>query len=91
VLPALAVCRRGTAWLILLLMWNSALRPVVDAITEWSSLAGILRPGIWLVRELAWWGVITILMALLLRQVWESRAVAGWRERSVAIAYHPSE
>ena len=91
VLPALAVCRRGTAWLIVLLMWNSALRPVIDAITEWSSLAGILRPGIWLVRELAWWGVITILTALLLRQVWESRAVAAWRDRSVAIAYHPSE
>ena len=77
VLPALAVCRRGTAWLIVLLMWNSALRPVINAMTEWSSLAGILRPGIWLVRELAWWGVITVLAALLLRQVWELRAVAG--------------
>jgi hypothetical protein len=91
VLPALAVCRRGTVWLIVLLMWNSALRPVVNAITEWSSLAGILRPGIWLARELAWWGVITVLAALLLRQVWESRAVAAWRDRSVTAAYHPSE
>ena len=70
VLPALAVCRRGTAWLIVVLMWNSALRPVIDAMTEWSSLAGMLRPGIWLVRELAWWGVITVSAALLLRQVW---------------------
>jgi hypothetical protein len=91
VLPALAICRRGTAWLIVLLMWNSALRPVIDALTEWSSLAEILRPGIWLVRELAWWGVITVLAALLLRQVWESRAVAAWRDRSVTVAYHPSE
>ena len=91
VLPALAVCRRGTAWLIVLLMWNSGLRPVIDAITEWSSLAGILRPGIWLVRELAWWGVMTVLASLLLRQVWESRAVAAWRDRSVAAAYRPSE
>ena len=84
VLPALAVCRRGTAWLIVLLMWNSALRPVINAMTEWSSLAGILRPGIWLARELAWWGVITVLAALL---VAPGVGVASGRRMEGSICY----
>ena len=37
VLPALVAYWRGAAWLILLLMWNSALRPGIDAMAEWSS------------------------------------------------------
>ena len=43
---------------------------------EWSSLAGICT-GFWLVHELAWWGVITLLATLLLRLVRESPAVAA--------------
>jgi hypothetical protein len=86
VLPVLVACWRGAAWLILLLMWNGALRPGIDAMAEWPSLAGI-PTGFWLLHELAWWGVITLLAALLLRLVWESPAVAALRRRSVAAAH----
>ena len=87
VLPALVAYWRGAAWLILLLMWNSALRPGIDAMAEWSSPAGI-RTGFWLVHELAWWDVITLLTTLLLRLVRDSPAVAALPGRSVPAAHY---
>ena len=79
VLPALVVSWRGAAWVAVLLMWNSGLRLTINRVAErfGGSTApdGMLHFAIWLLRELAWWVVITLLAALLLRLVWESQAV----------------
>jgi hypothetical protein len=64
VLPGLTALRgywRAIAWLIVLLMWNNALRRAIGY-------------DYWLLRELAWWVVMTLLLSLLLRLVWESPA-----------------
>jgi hypothetical protein len=88
VLPALVVSWRGAAWVAVLLMWNSGLRLTINRVVErfGGSTApdGVLHLAIWLLRELAWWAVITLLAALLLRLVWESQAVreaATWGGR----------
>jgi hypothetical protein len=76
-LPALTASGRAGRWLaiaIVLLMWNGTLRHAVNA-------AGGLRLGIWLARELAWWAVVTLLAALLLRLLWEQPAAAMLRRR----------
>jgi hypothetical protein len=79
VLPALtALAWRGTVWLIVVLMWHGGLRFAVAAAVDHFGMTATtdetLHVGIWLVRELAWWAVITLLAGLLLRLVWESRA-----------------
>jgi hypothetical protein len=79
VLPALIVSWRGAAWVAVLLMWNSGLRLAINRVAAWFGIStapdGMLHFAIWLLRELAWWAVITLLAALLLRLVWESQAV----------------
>jgi hypothetical protein len=79
VLPALTVSWRGAAWVAVLLMWNSGLRLAINRVAVWFGIStapdGALHFAIWLLRELAWWGMITLLAALLLRLVWESQAV----------------
>jgi hypothetical protein len=78
VLPALVVEWRGMAWLVVLLLWNNGLRLAINQVAEWFAVStapeGMLHIGIWLVRELAWWAVITLLVALLLRLLADSRA-----------------
>jgi hypothetical protein len=80
VLPGLTALARypATVGLIIILMWTSGLRALIDALLERFGVAmlpgGIAHAGIWLVRELAWWFVITMLSALMLRLVWDSRA-----------------
>ena len=79
VLPALIVSWRGAAWVAVLLMWNSGLRLAINRVAAWFGIStapdGMLHFAIWLLRELAWWAVITLLAALLLRLVWELQAV----------------
>ena len=71
VLPALIVSWRGAAWVAVLLMWNSGLRLAINRVAAWFGIStapdGMLHFAIWLLRELAWWAVITLLAALLLR------------------------
>ena len=79
VLPALIASWRGVAWVAVLLMWNSGLRLAINRVAEWFGVStapdGMLHSAIWLLRELAWWAVITLLAALLLRLLWESQAL----------------
>ena len=79
VLPALIASWRGAAWVAVLLMWNSGLRLAINRAAAWFGIStardGMLHSAIWLLRELAWWAMITLLAALLLRLLWESQAV----------------
>jgi hypothetical protein len=79
VLPALMASWRGAAWVAVLLMWNSGLRLAINRAAAWFGIStapdGVLHSAIWLLRELAWWAMITLLAALLLRLLWESQAV----------------
>jgi hypothetical protein len=51
---------------------------------------GLLHSGIWLFREVARWAVITLLAALLLRLVWESRAAQDL-VRPITYRYAPCD
>ena len=63
------------AWVVVLLMWNNGLRLAINRVAERFGIStapeGMLHFDIWLLRELVWWAVITLLAALLLRVVWE--------------------
>ncbi len=78
-LPALIVSWRGAAWVAVLLMWNSGLRLAINRVAASFGIStapdGTLHFAIWLLRELAWWAMITLLAALLLRLTWELQAV----------------
>jgi hypothetical protein len=67
-LTALAGAWRAVAWLIVLLMWHNALRVASGY-------------DYWLMRELGWWLVITLLMALLLRLIWDAPPAHAVRAR----------
>jgi hypothetical protein len=79
VLPAFIVSWRSAAWVAVLLMWNSGLRLAINRVAAWFGIStapdGTLHSAVWLLREVAWWAVITLLAALLLRLMWESQAV----------------
>ena len=90
VLPALtAMARTGsgrdfnvwlfsTIGLIMLLMWSSAIRMLIEAVLAQFGVStqptGMAHFDIWLVRELMWWVVVALLTSLLMRLIWESRA-----------------
>jgi hypothetical protein len=62
---------------IIILMWNDAVRSLINAVLSWFGVTA--RPGdvahfdVWLVREIMWWGIVTVLTALLLRVILETR------------------
>jgi hypothetical protein len=68
-----------TVAFVLGIMWNSAILPVVYAVLHWLGVSalplGAAHIGIWLVRQLIWWCVVTVLSALMLSLIWQSRAV----------------
>jgi len=75
VLPGLTALNghwRGMVWVIVILMWNNGLRLAIGY-------------DYWLARELAWWVVVTLLLSLLLRLIWESRAAREVHVRKRAL------
>jgi hypothetical protein len=67
----------ATIALIIVLMWNSAIRMLIDAVVGWfgasTQPAGMPHFNVWLVRELIWWCVISMVTGLFLRLVRESQ------------------
>jgi hypothetical protein len=84
----------GTVALITALMWNSSIRMLIYAAV--AKLGVSIRPdsmahfNVWLVRELVWWLVVTLLSGMVLRLVWESRVArdAGARWLVIRQASH---
>jgi len=68
-----------TLGLVLVIMWNSAILPMVYAVLDWFGVStlsnGAAHTVIWLLRELAWWCVATSLSALMIRLIRQSRTV----------------
>jgi hypothetical protein len=68
----------GVAASIIVLMWDDTVRTLVNRALQWFGVSvgpdDIAHFDIWLVREVMWWGVVVILVALLFRLVWWSRA-----------------
>ena len=94
VLPALSGTWPGATWLVVLLMWNSGLLRAINGVAQRLGVStapdGLLHSGIWLFREMAWWAVITLLVSLLLRLVWESRAAQNL-VRPITYRYAPCD
>ena len=69
---------RVTVALIVILMWSGAINAPLDAgLTRLGVPAlpdGETHVAVWLARELMWWCVVTMLAALMLRLLWDSRA-----------------
>jgi hypothetical protein len=68
----------GVAASIIVLMWDDTVRTLVNRALQWFGVSlgpdDIAHFDIWLVREVMWWGVVVILVALLFRLLWWSRA-----------------
>jgi hypothetical protein len=77
VLPALAAGWPIMTGPVLFLLWNSALRTDIIAFADSSRYRQALHSGYWLIHELAWWVVMTLLTGLLLRLAGQSRTVTA--------------
>jgi hypothetical protein len=82
----------GTAALVIVLMWDDTARTLINgAVRRFGVSAGpngMAHFNIWLVRELVWWLVVTLLSALMLRLAWASRArqdAAGSFQRAASL------
>jgi hypothetical protein len=67
--------------LIVVLLWSGAIDAPIDAALARSGVPtlpdGITHFYVWLVRELVWWVVVTMLSGLMLRLMWNSEARRG--------------
>jgi len=74
----------GTAWVILLQLWGDLASAPLDRIGGFAAgdvaAAGVALP-LWLARELAWWWMVAVLLALLLAILPGLPSVAGLRGR----------
>ena len=70
------ICR-GAIASIIVLMWNDTVRTLLNDVLQWFGVSAgpndIAYSVIWLVREVMWWGVVTVLAALLFRLLSDSR------------------
>jgi hypothetical protein len=69
---------RITVMLAIILMWSGAISAPLDAGLTYLGVPTLpdseTQVAVWLARELMWWCVVTMLAALMLRLVWDSRA-----------------
>jgi hypothetical protein len=91
VLPALTALAAGSGpagrlaqvavWVVLLQLWGDVVSaPVVHfAGTAGAGLAGAGALLLWLVRELAWWWIVALLLAMVLAMLPDLPSVAAWR------------
>jgi len=72
---------RAAAIVIVVLMWEECFRTALEAILARSGIAPLSatlgKLAFWLARELAWWWIVSVMVALLLSFLAESETVRG--------------
>ncbi len=77
---------RGTAWAILLVMWAIPLRRALAVMVGGSAFpihGSLFLYGAWFVNELAWWWIVSVLLGVLVRFVFDSPAVRALLGREI--------
>ena len=77
---------RGTAWAILLVMWAIPLRRALAEMVGGSAFpihGSLFLYGAWFVNELAWWWIVSVMLGVLVRFVFDSPAIRALLGREI--------